>query len=527
MLFLIYATLTHVRAYDKMKVEIFEVKVQMDNLNPELALEGSALLEKKYLSKKDYVFFSLAQFASSAITGLVQGYLLFFYTVCVGINAQAVGTMFLVSKIFDGANDPFMGAIVDKTRSKWGKMRPYLIFGAIPWSLVTLSLFIPVTGFSMTGKIVYMYITYLLWAVFGTIVIVPLSGIPAVASPNNQERGKLISISRILGSIGEQSALVLISVGLLISKNYTNVYLITAIIIGALAPVLMLLGAFSIKERLEPTTETPKLLDGFKYLFKNKPFLILICANLLTFFRNLVSAAIIYVVTYIFSNGSLQIVFALPGAVASMIGMLFAPKLNRMMDSKKLFIFATVWHSVALVIVYAVYMLGLNHWVAVAVFMFIAMLPVGVLNVVPHLMAADTLDYWEDKTGQRCEGMTFSLMNLRSSVSSGFKDYTLSFLLAFFMFAQPVGYLNDHSPEQSDFTKTGILLIFTLIPAICNLVSIVPMIFYPLSGKKMEEIQTRLAITREKAFLDANKEELLEEASIAIEEATVVESEGN
>ncbi len=91
------------------------------------------LANKKYLKTRDYVFFSLARFASSAVTGLIQGYLLFFYTVCVGISAGAVGTMFLVSKIFDGLNDPIMGVIVDRTRTKWGKMRPYLFGSAIPW----------------------------------------------------------------------------------------------------------------------------------------------------------------------------------------------------------------------------------------------------------------------------------------------------------------------------------------------------------------------------------------------------------
>ena len=116
-----------------------------ENLQQEIALEAPAeavvpaepsaeeiLANKKYLKKRDYVFFSLARFASSAVTGLVQGYLLFFYTVCVGIPPAAVGTMFLVSKIFDGLNDPIMGVIVDRTRTKWGKLRPYLFVSAIP-----------------------------------------------------------------------------------------------------------------------------------------------------------------------------------------------------------------------------------------------------------------------------------------------------------------------------------------------------------------------------------------------------------
>lgn len=483
-----------------------------ENLQQEIALDAPAdavalaepnaeeiLANKKYLKKRDYIFFSLAQFASSAVSGLVQGYLLFFYTVCVGIPPAAVGTMFLVSKIFDGLNDPIMGVIVDRTRTKWGKLRPYLFVSAIPWGVLTIIMFIPgiYTSMATTGRIAFMWVTYLLYSVLGTAVGVPLNGLPAVASPNTDERAKVISISRILGSIGEQSALVLLTFFLILTHdNYPNSYMLMAVIIGVLGPIFMTLGAKFIKERLEPTSNTPNMIEGFKYLFKNRQFLLLICSNLLTFFRNFVSAMIIYVVSYIYSNGSLQIIFSLPGAVASMIGMLLAPKLRKLMDSKKLFIVATVWHSAALALIFFIYLMGGSMWWLVAFMMFFAMIPVGILNVIPHLMATDTLDYWEDKTGDRCEGITFSLMSLRSKVSSGLKDYTLSYLLVFFGFSQTLPFLNDHTPVQSDFTKFGLFAIYTIIPAILNLVSVVPIMFYKLSGKKMAEIQSRLAVKR-------------------------------
>ena len=457
------------------------------------------LANKKYLKKRDYIFFSLAQFASSAVTGLVQGYLLFFYTVCVGISPAAVGTMFLVSKIFDGLNDPIMGVIVDRTRTKWGKMRPYLFGAAIPWGILTIIMFMPgiYTSMNGAGKVAFMWITYLLYSILGTAVGVPLNGLPAVASPNTDERAKIISISRILGSIGEQSALVLLTLFLIITQdNYPSSYMLMALIIGILGPLFMVLGAKFVKERLEPTSRTPNVLEGFKYLFKNKQFLLLICSNLLTFFRNFVSAMIIYVVSYIYANGSLQIIFSLPGAVATMIGMMLAPKMRKLMDSKRLFILATIWHSVALALIFFIYIIGGKAWWLVSILMFIAMIPVGILNVIPHLMATDTLDYWEDKTGDRCEGITFSLMSLRSKISSGLKDYTMSYLLVFFGFSQALPFLSDHTPVQSDFTKLGLFSIYTIIPAVLNLISIVPILFYKLSGKKMAEIQGRLAVKR-------------------------------
>ena len=464
------------------------------SLNKKTAYDD--LLDRKYLGKKDYIWFSLTQFACSAITGLAQGYLLFFYTSIMNIPLMHVGTMFLIAKIWDGVNDPIMGVIVDKTRSKMGKMRPYLLWASIPYAICTIVMFINFRGMDIVGKIVFMYVSYILFSTVGTAVEVPLQGLPAVVSPNIDERTKIISISRILGSIGEQSALVLISLGLIVTHdNYEATYTGTAVIIGVIAPIFMVISALVLKERIEPTSEIPKWSEGFKYLFKNKPFMFLICANLLTFFRNLVSAAIMYVVCYIYGNGSLQIAFALPGAIASMLGMLFAPKLKRHFNAKQLFIIATIWHSVCLT---GVYFVGMTvPWYLIAILMFFTMLPVGVLNVVPHLMAADTIDYWEHKTGQRQEGITYSLMGLRSKVSSGLKDYFLTFLLGYFLFSQPLGFLEGHTPVQSTYTQGGLFAIYTIIPAVLNLVSIVPMLFYNLTGAKIRNIQEELAVRHE------------------------------
>ena len=464
------------------------------SLNKKAAYDD--LLDRKYLGKKDYIWFSLTQFACSAITGLAQGYLLFFYTSIMNIPLTHVGTMFLIAKIWDGVNDPIMGVIVDKTRSKMGKMRPYLLWASIPYAICTIVMFINFRGMDIVGKIVFMYVSYILFSTVGTAVEVPLQGLPAVVSPNIDERTKIISISRILGSIGEQSALVLISLGLIVTHdNYEATYTGTAVIIGVIAPIFMVISALVLKERIEPTNEIPKWSEGFKYLFKNKPFMFLICANLLTFFRNLVSAAIMYVVCYIYGNGSLQIAFALPGAIASMLGMLFAPKLKRHFNAKQLFIIATIWHSVCLT---GVYFVGMTvPWYLIAILMFFTMLPVGVLNVVPHLMAADTIDYWEHKTGQRQEGITYSLMGLRSKVSSGLKDYFLTFLLGYFLFSQPLGFVEGHTPVQSTYTQGGLFAIYTIIPAVLNLVSIVPMLFYNLTGARIRNIQEELAVRHE------------------------------
>ncbi|MDR3186648.1 MAG: glycoside-pentoside-hexuronide (GPH):cation symporter [Christensenellaceae bacterium] len=458
------------------------------SVNPE------SVANKKYLKSRDYVTFTMAKFALSAVTGLTQGYLLIFYTAVLGISPVTVGLMFLIAKIFDGLNDPLMGVFIDKTRTRFGKMRPYLFFGSIPFGIITILLFLPINGLTAAGKIIYMYITYFSYGLIGTIVGVPMDGLPAVASPNNDERIKIISISRVVGSIAEESALVLYSV-LIIFLEMKFVYMTMGIVIGVLAPIFILMGIFNVKERIPPTKVPPKITDGFKYLVKNKQFLSLILSLLLSFFRNLVSAASIYVVTYIYCNGSLNIFFALPGAVTSLISMLLAPKLRKKFDPKQIYIVCTIMHSLALILVFFV---GMSvPWYITALLMAIAMFPVGLINVVPHFMAIDTLDYWEDKTGKRNEGITFAIISLRGKVSSAFKDFVLASLLAFFLFSTPLLSITSHAPPQLTFTQKGIFMIFTIIPALLNLVTIIPLLFFKLSGRRMVDIRARLAKKRQ------------------------------
>jgi Na+/melibiose symporter-like transporter len=259
------------------------------------------------------------------------------------------------------------------------------------------------------------------------------------------------------------------------------------------------MAGLTVKERLKPTKEIPRAKDTIRYLVKNKPFLMLILSNFLTFFRNFVTAVILFVVVYIYNDGSLQIWFALPGGVAGMLGMLITPYLKKKMNAKKIFIFAILWHSAALAIVYIVAMATgwwQTTWFAISIMMFFAMAPVGILNLAPHLMAMDTLDYWEHKTGMRQEGVCFALMGLRSKVASAFRNFLLTFFLAYFLFSQPLGNVNSHQPIQSLFTQRGLFMLYTIIPAVLTLVSLIPITFYDLTGDKINKIREELAVRR-------------------------------
>lgn len=130
-------------------------------------------IDKLYLTKTNKVSFAVSGFGQNLIIGFVNSYILFFYTDVFLIGAAPAGILMMVARIWDAANDPVMGTIVDKTRSKWGKMRPYILFISLPLALSTAALFIVPSGMGQTGKIVYAYITYILWGMIYTICDVP------------------------------------------------------------------------------------------------------------------------------------------------------------------------------------------------------------------------------------------------------------------------------------------------------------------------------------------------------------------
>ncbi len=465
-------------------------------------MTSPALVESsqpKYLRAKDYINYIVSNFFGSSIAGLTQGYLLVFYTTILKIHPLVVGTMFLVAKIWDGVNDPIEGSIIDRSKGKYGKLRTFLIYLSIPYGIFTILLFLPV-NFSNTGKIIYMYVTYLIWCSLYTFVDAPLQALPSVVSPNPEERTKMISLGRLAGSAGGEIAMVIIAIGYFLTDSATTIYLATAIILSVLGAIFIIRGGFKIKEHIEPTpVKASNIFEGFRYLGKNKPLLLMVTGNFLSFFRNIISASILYVVTYIFLKPQSQILFTIPSMIGSLLGMLAPTYLGKKLSSRKQYIYSTFALSAIMAAVFIIGKVYMNMFV-IAAMMFLYGIPTGILNVVPTLMCTDTLDYMEWKEGTRQEGISFSIMSFRSKVACGFKDFTMTLILAWIGFdAMGIGELLPGTSDlymQSERTQAGLFMMFALIPAIFNLLSAVPFFFYKLDGNYLKRIQTELAERR-------------------------------
>ena len=207
----------------------------------------------KYLTTKERISFTVAAFGRSGIYTLMSMFVLRFFTDAVGISSIAAGYIILAGRVFDAANDPLMGFIVDRTRSNWGKMRPYLLYSPIPIAITTILLFTAPDFQSMTAKVAYAAVTYILWGIAFTIQDVPFWGLSAVITPDENERTSFISTARLGSTAG--GILPTLILPIFIADNafgLTKGFFIGAVIFAVLGAALSSLAFFNTTERVEP-----------------------------------------------------------------------------------------------------------------------------------------------------------------------------------------------------------------------------------------------------------------------------------
>jgi GPH family glycoside/pentoside/hexuronide:cation symporter len=207
--------------------------------------------EQQKLSIKEKVGYSLGDTASNLFFQTFIYYMLFFYTDVFGITAKAAGTMFLVTKIWDAVNDPMMGMIADRTETRWGKFRPYLVWVAIPIGVLGVLTF-TTPELNHTGKLIYAYITYTLLMMAYTAINVPYSAIMGVMTPNSHERTIVSSYRFIAAFVALLFVQYFIPTMTEDAVNPQMRWQLTMTIVSVLAVILFLISFFSCKERVQP-----------------------------------------------------------------------------------------------------------------------------------------------------------------------------------------------------------------------------------------------------------------------------------
>ena len=436
---------------------------------------------------KEKIGYGFGDMASSMFWKLFGSYLMIFYTDVFGLSATVVGTMFLVTRIWDSAFDPIVGVIADRTHSRWGKFRPYLLYLAVPFAIIGVLTFMT-PDLEDTGKVIYAYFTYSLMMMVYSAINVPYASLLGVISSDPKERNILSTYRMTFAYIGSFIALLLFmpmvnyfSEGYNAQRGWTM-----SVVVIALICAVLFYGCFAwTKERVKSISQQQNLLkDDLKDLLNNRPWWILLGAGVAALvFNSIRDGATVYYFKYFiieenYTTASfLGISFVLSGLylavgqAANIGGVILAAPISNRIGKR-----ATYMWAMAIATIFSVLFYWLDRENILMIFVFQIIISVCAGSIFPLLwsMYADCADYSELKTGNRATGLIFSSSSMSQKFGWAIGSAITGWLLSYFGF--------QANMVQNQATLHGIKLFLSFI-----FISM-----YPLSEKKMEEITINL-----------------------------------
>jgi GPH family glycoside/pentoside/hexuronide:cation symporter len=437
------------------------------------------------LTIREKLGFSAGEYAGSVVWQAFMYFLPIFYTDTFGLTAAAVSTMFLVVRLFDAANDPIMGMIADRTNSRWGKFRPYLLWFCIPYGLGTVLMF-TTPDFSYAGKLIYAYITYGLMMIIYTAMMIPYNTLIGVISPDSKERTSVASYKFVFAYAAGASlqAFVIPLVDKLGGGDQSRGYTLTMAIFGTLCIVVFIIAFLSVKERVKPdVSQKSSIRDDLKDLIRNKSWVILAAVSVTTLIYVAIrSAVIMYYFKYYIGNEKAAGPFMVAGTLAVMIGVLPTKWLSKKVGKKKLYI-----GSMIIVILSSAgfFIANPNDLVWIYAMQIIFSLASGPSMPLLWSMLADAADYSEWKNGRRATGLVYSAATFSQKMG-----FSLGGALSMFIFSL-FGYVAD-VPQTAE-SLLGIKLSLSLIPAAIAVLAVIALLFYKLDDYQVAEIGDELA----------------------------------
>lgn len=421
----------------------------------------------------------------------IASFLAVFYTDVFGIPAKAAGTMFLVTKIVDAITDPIMGAVADRTQTRWGKFRPYLLFAGVPMvgaAVLTFS----TPDLSEGGKIAYAYVTYSFMMVMYTILSTPYSSLSGVLTARSQDRTTLISFRFIAAFAG--TALVnkftLPLVAWLGQGDEAVGWQFTMLIYGCIAALVFVITFLTTKERIAPPAgQNTHPLNDIKDLLNNRPWLILIAlAMVIMMTITLRGGSAYYYFKYYVERPDLISNYLFVQGIALGLGAALTPMMTRFIDKTKLMIMLM---GVVGLLSIGFYFVPKDAIGLMFTFNVLISLALGPKSPLAWSMYADSADYTEWKTGRRATGMTFSAATFAQKLGGALGSAFMLWILA------AIGYVAHEA--QSDASQFGIALLQTVIPGAIALIAALVVSFYPLTNHQLETIQSDLKARQDSA----------------------------
>lgn len=458
------------------------------------------------ITLKEKIGYGFGDAASSMFWKLFGMYLLFFYTDVFGMEAAAVGTMFLITRVWDSFFDPVVGVVSDRTHTRWGKFRPYLLFLAIPFAVIgVFTFFTP--AFSSVGKVVYAYVTYSLMMIVYSAINVPYASLLGVMSPDPKDRNVLSTYRMAFAYLGSFVTLLFFMpmVNHFSGHNadidaQRHGWLMAVVVIAVACATLFLFSFSFTKERVKPVREKQApLKDDLKDLLHNRPWWILLGAGVSALiFNSIRDGATIYYFKYFVDEtefGKITL-FHVPfvlsglylalGQAANLLGVILAAPVSNRIGKRN-----TYMGAMAIAMVLSILFFGLKNDHIALIFLLQALISICAGSVFPLLwsMYADCADYSELKTGNRATGLIFSSSSMSQKLGWAIGTALTGWLLAYFGF--------EANQVQSAETINGIKMFMSIFPAVGAFLSVAFIYFYPLSENGMKRIAVELEKKRQ------------------------------
>lgn len=513
-----------------------EDKSALVNQGENLEEIASKVEHKKHIPKKELWMFGMAALGQGMIYAIMSSYITDFYINVLQVPLIFVLLLMLLARVWDAINDPLMGTVIDRVNTRWGKMKPYVLFTAIPIALLTFFMFFD-PGLGATDTMIYAAFIYVFWGMIYTASDVPFWSLPNVMTPNPKERATTISFGRTLNGIGSAVPMVLFTLlGFIlprVMKTDSNVeldrtkYMILAIVASVLGIVLFVNSYFHVRERVLVPNTAAKRQKGesgvLKRIFTCKPLMLVVLMGILSSGRYMMQAAAIHVARYAFYIGPdlatvtnpvaaiqdsitiINIVFTVCSAIGMFGSMLLMPTFYKRFNYKQIIFASCIGGFIASIATtvlgaLSIYLdLGFLFYICIP-FIIIQCIPLGALNITAYAMVGDCLDYMEWKTGFRDNALGSACQSFVNKLGNALAT-TFIILMYILINLNPTDmYSKDAVVPATDLAlgqRFAMFCLVSVIPGISLLLCSIPIIFYDLTGAKKEKIIAELELQRE------------------------------
>lgn len=436
------------------------------NSNVEVSINN----ENKKIGLGEKVSYGFGNLAGNLLLTTANTFISFFYTDVAGIAVATVGFILLAGRILDGVADLTMGAIVDKTKTKYGKARPWLLWLAIPYG-VALVLMFTAPNLSSNGKIIYAFITYIFGMLMFTGTATPYNVLSALISQNANVRSQLSSYRSMFGFLG---ALILSIITMPLVKNFGDGkkgWLMLAVIYGVISAILYFMCFKNTKERVAAPAEEASfsLKDGLKTLFRNKYWAIIVASIVIIFISAGLSGVNVYYAQYILGNSDLVGAIGTASFLPVIVGSFLAAPILTKFGKRN-----TALGGVILTIIGSIPMALAPTNITMILFgLVIKGLGQAGFLVAAFAMLGDTVEYGQWKYGIRIEGLTFAAEGFAEKIGTGFGGAALGAILGI------GGYIGGQA-TQSASAIFAMKVSFAYAPIVASILTAVLLYFYDL-----------------------------------------------